>query len=66
MGFSDAKSAIGQTITLGLQKGTSSSKGADKEISLKVAAVDKPSDTILFYQPTVRVSVDDAKDTLRL
>ncbi len=62
MGFSDAKSAIGQTITLGLQKGTSSSKGADKEISLKVAAVDKPSDTILFYQPTVRVSVDDAKD----
>ena len=42
MGFSDAKSAIGQTITLGLQKGTSSSKGADKEISLKVAAVDKP------------------------
>jgi len=62
MGFSDAKSAIGQTITLGLQKGTSSSKGADKEISLKVAAVDKPSDTILFYQPAVRVSVDDAKD----
>ena len=62
MGFSDAKSAIGQTITLGLKKGDSSSKNADKEISLKVAAVDKPSDTILFYQPAVRVSVDDAKE----
>mgnify|MGYP000875443882 CR=1 FL=1 len=62
MGFSDAKSAIGQTITLGLKKGESPSKNADKEISLKVAAVDKPSDTILFYQPAVRVSVDDAKD----
>ena len=62
MGFSDAKSAIGQTITLGLKKGDSPSKNADKEISLKVAAVDKPSDTILFYQPAVRVSVDDAKE----
>ena len=62
MGFSDAKSAIGQTITLGLRSGAGFSKNADKEISLKIAAVDKPSDTILFYQPAVRVSVDDAKE----
>lgn len=62
MGFSDAKSAIGQTITLGLRSGAGFSKNADKEISLKIAAVDKPSGTILFYQPAVRVSVDDAKE----
>ena len=60
--FMPKKGEVVQTITLGLRSGAGFSKNADKEISLKIAAVDKPSDTILFYQPAVRVSVDDAKE----
>ncbi|QWQ32506.1 hypothetical protein KOY48_01440 [Candidatus Minimicrobia naudis] len=37
-------------------------KNVKKEISLKIAAVDKKSDTVLFYQPTLSISTDDAKD----
>lgn len=60
LGFKDAQSAIGQPITLGLR---SAAQGGDvaKEVSLKIAAVDKKSDTILFYQPMLRISTADAK-----
>lgn len=62
MGFASAKSAIGKTITLGIRGGSSWSASASKEISLKIVAVDKQSDTTIFYQPAVRISSDDAKD----
>ena len=60
LGFKDAQSAIGQTITLGLRSAEQSGEVA-KEMSLKITAVDKESDTILYYQPTLRISTADAK-----
>ena len=61
LGFKDAQSAIGQTITLGLR---SAERGGEvaKEMSLKITAVDKESDTILYYQPMLRISTADAKE----
>lgn len=61
LGFKDAQSAIGQTITLGLR---SAERGGEvaKEMALKIAAVDKESDTILYYQPMLRISTADAKE----
>ena len=61
LGFKDAQSAIGQTITLGLR---STEQGGEvaKELPLKITAVDKESDTILYYQPTLRISTVDAKE----
>jgi len=61
LGFKDAQSAIGQTITLGLR---SAERGGEvaKEMPLKIAAVDKASDTILYYQPMLRISTADAKE----
>ncbi len=60
LGFKDAQSAIGQTITLGVR---SAAQGGDvaKEVSFKIAAVDKKSDTVLFYEPMLRISTADAK-----
>ena len=60
LGFKDAQSAIGQTITLGVCSAAQGSEVA-KEMVLKIAAVDKESDTILYYQPTLRISTADAK-----
>ena len=60
LGFKDAQSAIGQTITLGVRSAAQGSEVA-KEMVLKIAAVDKESDTILYYQPTLRISTADAK-----
>lgn len=61
LGFKDAQSAIGQTITLGLRSAAQGSEVA-KEMALKIAAVDKESDTILYYQPMLRISTADAKE----
>jgi len=55
LGFKDAQSAIGQTITLGLRSAEQSGEVA-KEMSFK------ESDTILYYQPTLRISTADAKE----
>lgn len=60
LGFKDAQSAIGQTITLGVRSATQDGN-AVKEIPLKITAVDKESDTILYYQPFLRISTADAK-----
>ena len=61
LGFKDAQSAIGQTITLGLRSAAQGSE-VTKEMALKIAAVDKESDTILYYQPMLRISTADAKE----
>lgn len=61
LGFKDAQSAIGQTITLGLRSAEQGGEVA-KELPLKITAVDKASDTILYYQPTLRISTADAKE----
>ena len=61
LGFKDAQSAIGQTITLGVRSAAQGNEVA-KEMALKIAAVDKESDTILYYQPTLRISTADAKE----
>ena len=60
LGFKDAQSAIGQTITLGVRSAAQGGNVA-KEVSFKIAAVDKKSDTILFYEPMLRISTADAK-----
>lgn len=61
LGFKDAQSAIGQTMTLGLRSAEQGGE-IDKEMPLKIAAVDKASDTILYYQPMLRISTADAKE----
>ena len=61
LGFKDAQSAIGQTITLGLRSAEQGGEVA-KEMVLKITAVDKESDTILYYQPMLRISIADAKE----
>ena len=61
LGFKDAQSAIGQTITLGLRSAEQGGEVA-KGLPLKITAVDKESDTILYYQPTLRISTADAKE----
>ena len=61
LGFKDAQSAISQTITLGLRSAEQGGEIA-KEMALKITAVDKESDTILYYQPTLRISTADAKE----
>lgn len=55
-GFASSQDALGKTITLHVVNGDSS-----KDIPLKIAAVDKSSDTLLYYSPSVRVSQQDAK-----
>ena len=60
LGFKDAQSAIGQTITLGVRSAAQGGNVA-KEVSFKITAVDKKSDTILFYEPMLRISTADAK-----
>ncbi|RKV94572.1 MAG: FtsX-like permease family protein, partial [Candidatus Saccharimonas sp.] len=60
LGFKDAQSAIGQTITLGVRSAAQGGNVA-KEVLFKIAAVDKKSDTILFYEPMLRISTADAK-----
>ena len=60
LGFKDAQSAIGRTITLGVRGATRGGNIA-KEVPFKIAAVDKKSDTILFYEPMLRISTADAK-----
>ena len=60
LGFKDAQSAIGQTITLGLRSAEQGGEIA-KEMPLKITAVDKESDTILYYEPMLRISTADAK-----
>ena len=61
LGFKGAQSAIGQTITLGLRSAEQGGEVA-KEMVLKITAVDKESDTILYYQPMLRISIADAKE----
>lgn len=55
-GFASSQDALGKTITLHIVNGESS-----KDISLKIAAVDKRADTLLYYSPAVRISQQDAK-----
>lgn len=55
-GYADAASAIGQTITLHAEK-----NGAVKEVPLKITAVDKGSETLVYYQPSVRIAPEDAR-----
>lgn len=55
-GFSDAASAIGKTITVHAAK-----DGATKELPLTITAVDKGSDTLVYYEPSLRISSADAR-----
>ncbi|MDO4773912.1 MAG: ABC transporter permease [Candidatus Saccharibacteria bacterium] len=55
-GFKDAADAIGKTVTVHAERG-----GAAKDLLLTITAVDKESDTLVYYQPSVRISSADAK-----
>lgn len=64
LGFKDAKSAIGQTLTLHIEKpalirGAPSSEAQDKVFT--IVAVDRKSSTVLDYQTGLHISVSDGK-----
>jgi putative ABC transport system permease protein len=64
LGFSDAQSAIGKTLTVHIEKpslirGAASNQSENK--TFKIAAVDKKSATVLRYQPGLHISTEDGK-----
>ncbi len=63
LGFASAKEAIGQTITLRIDKPQASpgQPVAGKDMLFTIEAVDKKSDTVLRYADGVRVSASDGK-----
>lgn len=62
-GFESAEAAIGQTIIVHLSQGgaDSASAAASRDFALTVVAVDRPSDTVLYYSEAVRISPEDSQ-----
>lgn len=62
-GFEDAEDAIGEKIYIKItQVGVGEqSKRASREFAYTIVAVDRPSDTVLYYQEAVRVSPEDSR-----
>lgn len=62
-GFESAESAIGQTIYVNIAKMNSSDEqvAQSQDFPYTVVAVDRPSDTVLYYQEAVRVSPEDSQ-----
>ncbi|MDK2899184.1 MAG: putative transport system permease protein [Patescibacteria group bacterium] len=63
-GFTDAESAIGQTLTINMPKIDANGKYLDESINktLKIIAVDHSTDATLYYQPGLYISIDDGKE----
>ena len=62
LGYGSAKSAIGKPITLRINKQAIPGVPTEgKDMTFRIAAVDKKSDTTLNYQDAVRVSSADGK-----
>ncbi len=63
LGFADAQAAIGQTIIVHISKQVADGAptAESRDVRLKVVAVDRPSDTVLYYQEAVRISPQDSQ-----
>lgn len=61
-GFTDAESAIGKRVTLHVER-TNPETGAQEstEKTLKITAVDRASDTAIYYYPALRISPADGQ-----
>ena len=66
-GFNDANDAIGQTVYINVPKVNQSSlQSSDSEdFAFKIVAVDKPSDTTLYYTAAIQVSSEDSESMYR-
>ena len=64
LGFTDAKSTIGQTITINFPKVMNDGKTSEESINkiFKVVAVDHKTDATLYYQPALNISNGDGKE----
>lgn len=62
-GFDTPESAIGQTLYVHVpQVGTDGAAGGEsRDFPFKIVAVDRASDTVLYYQEAVRVSPEDSQ-----
>ena len=62
-GFENAESAIGKTLFINVaqQAADGMPSGQSRDFSYRIVAVDRPSDTVLFYQEAVRVSPEDSQ-----
>lgn len=62
-GFENAESAIGKTLFINVaqQAPDGMPNGQSRDFSYRVVAVDRPSDTVLYYQEAVRVSPEDSQ-----
>ena len=56
-GFADAQAALGKKIIAHAEN----EQGEGKDFEFTIAAVDKKSDTLIYYEPAVRISVEDAQ-----
>lgn len=57
-GFTDAQSAIGQTLYIHIAERNGT---ASRDVPFTIVAVDRPSDTVLYYEEAVRISPQDSK-----
>ena len=55
-GFANAEAALGKKLIVHAEK-----DDHKKDVELTIAAVDKESDTLVYYQPSVRIASEDAK-----
>jgi len=64
LGFKDAESAVGQSITINFPKITSDKTTSDESINkvFNIIAVDHETDATMYYQPAISISNDDGKD----
>ena len=62
-GFENAESAIGKTLFINVaqQARDGMPSGQSRDFSYRIVAVDRPSDTVLYYQEAVRVSPEDSQ-----
>lgn len=62
-GFENAESAIGKTLFINVaqQAADGMPSGQSRDFSYRIVAVDRPSDTVLYYQEAVRVSPEDSQ-----
>ena len=57
-GFASAQDAIGKTLIFHVER----QDGQAKDFAVEIEAVDRESDSIVYYEPSVRVSLADAKN----
>lgn len=61
-GFDSAQAAIGQKLYIGVPQVGAGGEvvNESREFPFTIAAVDRPSDTVLYYQEAVRISPEDS------